>query len=123
MDIAIYELKQPGEDHEYISFRVNADCNLGRFLVYDTSYLDRKGQMENPNHHVYHFPDVDVSQDEIQMIRLYTKYPYKPKKWVDPDGNNTLILSWFLPRPILNRAGHSIHLVEIAHADFKSYND
>lgn len=120
MDIELYELNEPGTDNERVVFRVNNDCNLAKFLVYDTNYLDRHGRLVAPMHRIYRFPDLDIRQEEVQMIRLYTKKYYESQTFMDPDGNNCLILSWNLNNPILTNSGHSITLIEIDNEEFKS---
>lgn len=120
MDIELYELNEPGTENEHITFRINKDCNLEKFLVYDTNYLDRHGRLVAPMHHLYHFPDLDVKKGEVQMIRLYTKKFYESQTFMDPDGNNCLILSWKLNKPVLINSGHSMTLIEIKSEEFKS---
>lgn len=46
MKIKIQEIKDRGNDEERIVLRVLEDCNLGRYLVLDTTF-DKNGNISN----------------------------------------------------------------------------
>ena len=48
MKIKIQEIKDRGNDEERIVLRVLEDCNLGRYLVLDTTF-DKNGNISNKN--------------------------------------------------------------------------
>lgn len=112
MDIEILKVYNPGEDNEYIRLRVNENCNLNKFLIYDTTF-DQEGNVSNKLPHVFRFPNIQVSSADTPLIRLYTKRNYQTQKWVAPDKINNLILSWRLNETIWNKDGDKATLVEI----------
>ncbi len=113
MDIKLVSIHNPGLDNEYALISVNRDCNLSKFLLYDTTY-DDEGRISNKLPHMLRLPDYNVRVQQTPQIRLYTSRTYPIQEWVDPSGINTLILSWRLNETIWNKEGDKATLVEIS---------
>ena len=112
MDIELVSINNPGLDNEYALIRVNRDCNLNKFFIYDTTF-DDEGRVSNKLPHMLRLPDCNVQVLRTPQIRLYTSRSYPIQEWSDPQHVNTLILSWRLNETIWNREGDKATLVEI----------
>lgn len=112
MDIELVSINNPGLDNEYALIRVNRDCNLNKFFIYDTTF-DDEGRVSNKLPHMLRLPDYNVMVLRTPQIRLYTSRSYPIQEWSDPQHVNTLILSWRLNETIWNREGDKATLVEI----------
>lgn len=112
MDIELISINNPGLDNEYALIRVNRDCNLNKFLIYDTTF-DGEGRVSNKLPHMLRLPDYIVQVSRTPQIRLYTSRSYPIQEWCDPQHVNTLILSWRLNETIWNKDGDKATLVEI----------
>ena len=112
MDIELVDICNPGGEYEYILLKVNQDCNLGKFLIYDTTY-DQEGNLSNKLPHFFRFPNYNVTKTNTPLIRLYTSMNYKIQEWVNPQKVNNLILSWRLKETIWNKEGDKATLVEV----------
>lgn len=112
MDIELVNIVNAGEEYEYLLLKVNKDCNLNKFLVYDTTF-DQDGNVSNKLPHMFRFPSLNISKDKIPLIRLYTCKNYKTQEWMDPKKTNNLILSWRLQETIWNKVGDKANLIEI----------
>lgn len=122
MDIELGGIRNPGGEYEYILLKVNCDCNLSKFVIYDTTY-DDDGNVSNKLPHFYRFPKYVVKADKTPLIRLYSSMNYKIQEWVDPKGVNNLILSWRLNETIWNKEGDKATLVEISDEDELIYKN
>ena len=116
MDIELTQICNPGGEFEYIMLRVNRDCNLRKYMIYDTTY-DQEGNISNKLPHFFRFPDLYVRSQNTPIIRLYTTKNYRIQEWVDPRKVNNLILSWRLNETIWNREGDKATLIEVADED------
>ena len=112
MDIELVSINNPGLDNEYALIRVNRDCNLNKFFIYDTTF-DDEGRVSNKLPHMLRLPDYNVQVSRTPQIRLYTSRSYPIQEWSDPQHVNTLILSWRLNETIWNKEGDKATLVEI----------
>ena len=112
MDIELVSINNPGLDNEYALIKVNRDCNLSKFLIYDTTF-DDEGRVSNKLPHMLRLPDYNVQVLRTRQIRLYTSRSYPIQEWSDPQHVNTLILSWRLNETIWNKEGDKATLVEI----------
>lgn len=121
MDISLDKIVNAGEENEYLLLSVNKDCNLGKFLVYDTTY-DQDGNVSNKLPHLYRFPDMVIKKDRIPLVRLYTCRNYTTQEWVNPIGVNNLILSWRLQETIWNKEGDRANLIEISNESHISFS-
>jgi hypothetical protein len=122
MDIELGGIRNPGGEYEYILLKVNRDCNLSKFVIYDTTY-DDEGNVSNKLPHFYRFPDYNVKASNTPLIRLYTSMSYKIQEWVDPKKVNNLILSWRLNETIWNKEGDKATLIEIANEEELVYKN
>lgn len=121
MDIELTQICNPGEEFEYIMLKVNRDCNLRKFMIYDTTY-DQEGNISNKLPHFFRFPNLYVRSQNTPIIRLYTTKNYRIQEWVDPRNVNNLILSWRLNETIWNRDGDRATLIKVAEEDEIIYN-
>lgn len=70
MDIKIRSLLDKKGDNERIVLDVVKKTQLGRFIIFDTTY-DEDGVESDKNRHSFIFPSKDVEEGDI--IILYTK--------------------------------------------------
>lgn len=59
-----------GVNTEFVELRVDADCDIGKYLIADSSY-QKNGTVSNRLRHVYWFPDKKVKKGEL--VTLWTK--------------------------------------------------
>lgn len=57
-------------DDEYVILDVGEDCDIGHYMLADTTYLP-SGRISNELRHLYWFPDKKVRSGDI--VVLYTK--------------------------------------------------
>lgn len=57
-------------DKEYVLIRIDDDCNIGRYVVADSTYTDT-GNVSNKLRHTYWFPDKSVKKGAL--VSLWTR--------------------------------------------------
>lgn len=109
MSIQIKYIKNNGSaDEERIVFEVTKDCDIGYYLVCDTSYTSN-GKVSNKLRHPYWFPDKDVKIGDL--VVLYTKKGTNNSR-VNKDGSSTHFFYWGLDKTIINNDKDCIVLIE-----------
>lgn len=109
MSIRIKSIKNNGSaDDERIIFVVTKNCDIGYFLVCDTSYTS-EGAVSNKLRHPYWFPDQDVKSGDL--VVLYTKKG-KNRSVSNKDGSSTHFFYWGLDKTIINNDKDCIVLIE-----------
>lgn len=107
MKIKIQEIKDRGNDEERIVLRVLEDCNLGRYLVLDTTF-DKNGNISNTNRHVYAFGDMPVRKDDY--VVLYTKVGNDARQ-INANGTTSYFFYWNMQSHIWNNEQDIAYLV------------
>lgn len=116
MDIIIGGIKNQG-DHtqEYVSLKVNADCDAGQFLLADTTYSE-KGKVSSKLRHVFWLPDKQVRAGDF--IWVHTGLG-KNSENSNKAGTTTHHFYWGLKVSVWNDNGDCavlFHCDEWAHA-------
>lgn len=120
MDVKIKYIKNSGSaSEEKIVFEVLKDCEIGYYLVLDTTYLS-DGKVSNKLRHPYWFPDKKVKTGDL--IVLYTKQGENKSK-VNEDGSSTHFFYWGLDTSIINNDGDCIVLIEAQNWNVKGTKD
>lgn len=96
-------------DKEYVLIEITEDCDIGRYIVSDSTYTD-DGKVSNKLRHIYWFPDKSVEKGDL--VSLWTK-----------SGTNTTTKSdsgapihrffWNLKTAIWNNDGDCAVLLEL----------
>lgn len=108
---------QGGYEDEYATLEVLEDCDIGGYLLSDSTYTD-DGKVSSKLRHVYWFPDKQVKKGDF--VRLYTR-PFKAgenRSWSNTAGSTTHSFFWGLRTAVWNDAGDCAVLFDIR--DWKS---
>ena len=98
MDLSIRAIRDAGsKELERIVLRVREDCNVGDFLIMDTTYDGDR--ISNKLRHTYWFPDKDVRKGDL--VILYTKEGKISEK-VNLSGNISHFFYWNLKETVWN---------------------
>lgn len=114
MKVKIKSINNKGDYHqEYVSFLVLESCDIGRYLLSDSTYTD-KGQLSNKVRHVYWFPDKPVRR--CDYVRLYTrgKGAADKSECINKSGTTTHVFYWNLKTAVWNDEGDYAVLLEIS---------
>lgn len=69
MKVKILSVHNQGNfDEEYVLLEVVSDCDIGKYVLADTTYTST-GTVSNKLRHVYWFPDKDVKKGELVSLR------------------------------------------------------
>ncbi|MBQ3715292.1 MAG: hypothetical protein IJM92_09460 [Fibrobacter sp.] len=99
MDLSIRAIRDAGsKELERIVLRVREDCNVGDFLIMDTTYNGT--HISNKLRHTYWFPDKDVRKGDL--VVLYTKEGKISEK-VNLSGNTSHFFYWNLKETVWNK--------------------
>lgn len=67
MDLSIVRIADASKDNERLILRVENDCDLGWFLVFDTTY-DEKGITSNKLRHLFILPSLKVKKGDYVWV-------------------------------------------------------
>lgn len=114
MELVIQKIVKEN-DKEYVLFRVEEDCNLWPFILFDATY-DENGNSSNLLRHSFIFPSQNVSRGDF--VILYTgegeNAQYKNKA-----GTTTWTYYWGLDAHVWSNKGDEAMLVKAA--EYKRY--
>lgn len=119
MKIIIHKISNRGDyDNEYITLKVNGDCDAGDYMLADTTYTEN-GQVSSLLRHLYWLPDKAVKAGDF--IQVHTKKGTRSS--VDNKANTkTHKFYWGLKTAVWNDDGDCGVLFEIKewqHKDVK----
>lgn len=118
MNVEIRYIKNPGElENERLVLKVLKDCDIGRFLTFDTTYTE-DGNVSNLVRHPYWFPDKYVKAGDFVVV--YTKSGRQSEK----TNNNRSTSHFFyrgLEKTIWNRRRDCAVVLEISDWKTKGY--
>ena len=67
MDLSIVKIANAHEDNERLIIRVENDCDLGWYMVFDSTY-DEQGIQSNKLRHLYILPSLKVAKGDYIWI-------------------------------------------------------
>lgn len=118
MDLEVVQISDQGEyDKEYVVLKANEDCNLGDYILADSTY-SAAGQPSNKARHVFFFPLMDVKKGEY--ISVWTK-PGKNVKAETAQGDPIHRFFWGLKESIWNDTGDCAYLMKAPRSERKAY--
>lgn len=96
-------------DKEYVLIEATEDCDIGRFLIADSTYTD-DGKVSNKLRHTYWFPDTAIKKGDL--VSLWTK---PGQRTATTNNNGTLVhrFYWGLETAVWNDEGDCALLQEI----------
>lgn len=117
MKVKIISLHNRGDfDKEYVLFRVLEDCDIGRYVLADSTYTS-DGKVSNKLRHFYWFPDRAVKEGDL--IALWTK---SGESVITKNDSGTPVhrFFWELKTAIWNDDGDCAVLLEVNTWEFFS---
>lgn len=109
MSLNIKYIKNNGSSKdERIIFDVLENCDVWKYLVFDTTYNEASAVSNKLRHH-YWFPDQEV--EAWDLVVLYTKKGKDTYK-NNASGNKTWFFYWWLEKAIINNQKDCILLVK-----------
>lgn len=110
MNIKITEIHNRGNyNQEYVELQVTADCNLGDYAIYDTSYSG--GKESNIFPHFFRFPNQQVKSGD--SIKLYTRPEYYIPGFPKFPYSFTKTFYWCSEHAIWNNRKDQAYLIKI----------
>lgn len=110
MQVRIKRIDRDNFETEKVVIEVLEDCNMDRFLLFDTSY-DENGIKSNKNRHMYLFPDIQVQKDDFVVLHTRQSRMNDIPSFQNKRGTMTYNLYWNLNAPIWKHPGGSAYLV------------
>lgn len=99
MDMSIKYIRDAGNEKlERIVLKVCEDCNVGDFLIMDTTYAG--DHISNKLRHTYWFPDKEVKEGDL--VVLYSKEGTISEK-KNPSGHTSHFFYWNLKETVWNK--------------------
>ncbi len=109
MSIEIRHVRDAGElSKERVVLRVTADDDIGRYILFDTTYYD-DGTVSNAIRHSLWFPDKSVKSGDL--VVAYTKVGTNSEK-KNENGSTSHFFYMGLGRTIWNESSDGVVLVE-----------
>jgi hypothetical protein len=109
MKLEIISVHNHGDyDKEYVRLQAREDCDVGRYLLADTTYTN-DGKVSNKLRHTYWFPDKNIKKGDLVCV------------WTKPGANATTSTStgtpihhfyWNLQTAVWNDEGDCAALLE-----------
>lgn len=109
MKVKIRNIVDHGHNDERIVLDVNADTDIGEYLVLDTTYTS-SGVVSNKVRHPYWFPDKKVKSGDVVVI--YTKKGTNSQQ-VNKDGSTSHFFYWGLDNNVWNNDGDCALLLHV----------
>jgi len=117
MDVKIDKVIDYGtHDSERVLFNVVADCDLGRYMVADSTF-NKEDVISNKLRHTYWFPDGNVKKGD--KVVLYTKEGKNTKTDISGGSNKLHTFYWNLKSSVWNNTGDAAVLLQLATWEFK----
>lgn len=118
MNVEIRSIKDPGNlENERLVLKVLKDCDIGRFLTFDTTYTE-DGKVSNLVRHPYWFPDKSVKGGDLVVV--YTKSGRQSQK-TNKNGSTSHFFYRGLERTIWNENRDCAVVLEISDWKTKGY--
>jgi hypothetical protein len=110
MKIKIRSVHGQGDyENEYVILDVVEDCDIGKYLLSDTTYTN-DGKFSDKLRHLYWFPDKDVKTGDVVVV--YTKAG-KNSSTTNANGTPVHYFYWRLQKAVWNDDGDCAVLIEV----------
>ena len=113
MKIRFFERYNKGAKDEYLGFKVEEDCNIHQYLIYDTTF-GKDGELSNLLPHMYRFPSQVVNKGAYVYLYIHD---IGNRKAVDTISRkeNVFRFSWGLDSEVsvFNKEKDFLHIAEI----------
>lgn len=118
MKIKVSSIADPGDlAKERLVLKVLEPADLVRFVISDTTYIDRD-HISNELRHIFWFPPQSVSPSD--QVVVYTKAGTNSSRR-EPNGTTTYFYYWNLARTVWNQAQDCAVVFELADWQTSSY--
>lgn len=114
MELVLQKIDK-NNDKEYVLFRVEEDCNLWPFILFDATY-DENGHSSNLLRHSFIFPSQNVSKGDFVIVNTAAG---KNTHFKNRAGTKTWVYYWGLDVNVWNNKGDEALLVKAA--EYKRY--
>ena len=112
MKLSIVAIKENGTDDERVLLKVEEDCNLKNYILYDETF-DEEGNPSNMVPHMYRFDSIEVKKGEYVSLYTKGKKGYVKSKMSTPQNAPLHKIKRGLDITIFNQDGDKAHLVQI----------
>jgi len=111
MDLKIISVHGQGDfNSEYVLCRVIEDCDVGRYQLCDTTYLDN-GRVSNKLRHTFWFPDKAVKKGDL--VSVWTR---SGNDTTEKNSAGTIVhrFYWGMSKAVWNNDGDCAVLQQLA---------
>lgn len=116
MDIRITGIHGHGAaPKEYVAMRVDADCDVGDYILADTTYIE-PDQISNELRHMFWFPNKQVEAGDTIILRTGTGT--NTEEAMD-DGSTKHRFYWGLKSAVWNDTGDTAVLIKVEEWAFR----
>ena len=112
MKLSIVGIKENGTENERVLIKVEEDCNLKNYILYDETF-DEEGNPSNKVPHMYRFDSIEVKKGEYVSVYTKGKMGYTKSTMSSPKDAPLHIIKRGLDITIFNQEGDTAHLVQI----------
>lgn len=116
MSLEIIDVLDINNKNERLYLQTTTDCNLGLFMVIDTTY-NSQGQITDRLRHTFFFPPYDVPKGS--HVLLYT-IGGRDNKTQNQDGSTTYHIYWGLNSSVWNNTGDCAAVLQYKVIDNKA---
>lgn len=113
MKLRFYGRYNKGTKDEYLAFKVEEDCNIHQYLIYDTTF-DGNGELSNLLPHMYRFPSQVVTKGANVFLYIYRM---GTRKAIDKNskGVDVFRFAWGLDTnvSVFNKEKDFLHIAEV----------
>ena len=113
MKIRFYGRYKKDTKDEYLAFKVEEDCNIHQYLIYDTTF-DGNGELSNLLPHMYRFPSQVVTKGANVFLYIHSM---GTRKAIDKSskGVDVFRFAWGLDTnvSVFNKEKDFLHIAEV----------
>lgn len=113
MKIRFYSRYKKGTKDEHLVFKVEDDCNLHEYIIYDSTF-DGHGELSNLLPHMYRFPFRHVTKGSYVILYIHD-FGSRRDYEMDEDGGIRYRFAWGLSSNVgvFNKEKDFIHIAKI----------
>jgi hypothetical protein len=116
MDVRITGVHGQGAaSKEYVQMRVDRDCDIGNYVLADTTYI-APGEISNELRHMFWFPEKQVQAGDTIILRTGTG---KNTEEEMDDGSTKHRFYWQLGSAVWNDTGDTAVLLRVAEWSYR----
>lgn len=113
MKIRFFGRYNKGTKDEHLAFRVDEDCDIHQYLIYDTTFGE-EGELSNLLPHMYRFPSQIVNKGAYVYLYIHDMGNRKSVD-INSSNDNVFRFSWGLDKEVsvFNKEKDFIHIAEV----------